>query len=831
MRIMHISDIHFNFENFRTSTLRKKLLSCVQEKDIKVDAIVITGDSIYKYGKTDGCEKFLAELKKRTGCKKSNIYICPGNHDVDRDNVKRNQRIETIRNSKKDTKGRTDITAQLADELMEVGYDRFSAFHYNVTGRKYKGFEVISRNRGEEKYRIININTCLLSKDDLDEGELRVCCSELEKLEKDIKNDNFVNILIMHHGIEYFDEEDIIPFQHWLEDNHIDIVLCGHSHRGSVRTLDETRTELKQFVCGATMLDNYTIPSFLIYDFNYQDAKANVELYSFEKEEWELGSNHLRIFSQGVYTYKLRRINQLKLKKSKSRYQGNRGFRFNKNNEGYLEQLIFCQTDFLTRLDDKIYTNYGRKIYSSKYNCKEEFSSEKIVSSLLKIGIPYKLALQVTEVAVDYLVSSEFKKEHFGDIKTEYVRNSVYFAICNLPCDYEKQFDKYEWAGKYARRYGHNDLQLVLCDVNGEDINISHTFISDTIIRDMFYRVTGSNGCYMAFPRAEIDDIAISILDFLKECDVYALKYEYLVNMLIEIASREPHPYIVTEESRERVLKYHRDKLDKHLKKMLNGTAEHITILETLYHSSALLVSMYANIIGYSETSPITILNQSISRMNSDKSLPISKITMIDIKKNMGDNEISWSEFIGLVQNICNSDIMKKVFVTQKNEVVCKICEFANISCKMYERYLERKTIYTGKMRDMLSIIVSKATGFVVKEPLGKQNNCFWVSTNWGNITALQYGLGRQVLFVIACDWKNDLNQVKKYLEKKRDDCGEVIWVKENGDKFDKDQIEEIQYSLKNININAFFVDKMIVSKWGEADTDVRKEIFELLIS
>ena len=202
MRIMHISDIHFNFENFRTSTLRKKLLSCVQEKDIKVDAIVITGDSIYKYGKTDGCEKFLAELKKQTGCNKSNIYICPGNHDVDRDNVKRNQRIETIRNSKKDTKGRTDITAQLADELMEVGYDRFSAFHYNVTGRKYKGFEVISRNRGEEKYRIININTCLLSKDDLDEGELRVCCSELEKLEKDIKNDNFVNILIMHHGFQ-----------------------------------------------------------------------------------------------------------------------------------------------------------------------------------------------------------------------------------------------------------------------------------------------------------------------------------------------------------------------------------------------------------------------------------------------------------------------------------------------------------------------------------------------------------------------------------------------------------------------------------------------------
>ena len=38
MRITHISDIHFNFENFKTSTLRNKLLSCVLEKEIKVDA-------------------------------------------------------------------------------------------------------------------------------------------------------------------------------------------------------------------------------------------------------------------------------------------------------------------------------------------------------------------------------------------------------------------------------------------------------------------------------------------------------------------------------------------------------------------------------------------------------------------------------------------------------------------------------------------------------------------------------------------------------------------------------------------------------------------------
>lgn len=63
MRVMQISDIHFNYTNFKTGTLRNRLLSYVQDNDIKVDAIIITGDSIYQYGQTDGCEKFLLELK------------------------------------------------------------------------------------------------------------------------------------------------------------------------------------------------------------------------------------------------------------------------------------------------------------------------------------------------------------------------------------------------------------------------------------------------------------------------------------------------------------------------------------------------------------------------------------------------------------------------------------------------------------------------------------------------------------------------------------------------------------------------------------------------
>lgn len=309
MKILHISDIHFNYKNFESEVLRNRFLRFISDNNIEVDAIIITGDSVYKYGQTEECEDFLERLINGVKCDKSNVYICPGNHDLDRENRKRANKICEVRESK------LDISFKDYEELVSDGYDRFNLFHQNVTGKKYVDFDVIERSNNEIKYRIISLNTCLLSIDERDERQLKVCCSKLENMASKIHNDECINILIMHHGIEYLKEEEFLQFQHWLSDNHIDIVMCGHSHRGGMTVLTETEHEIRQFVSGAIMLDNYAIPSFLIYDFNLNDMKANVKLYTFSNDKWGLENSHLRAFNNGTFQYELKRLQILKNKR------------------------------------------------------------------------------------------------------------------------------------------------------------------------------------------------------------------------------------------------------------------------------------------------------------------------------------------------------------------------------------------------------------------------------------------------------------------------------------------------------------------------------------
>lgn len=820
MKVLHISDIHFNYKNFKSEVLRDRFLRYISENNIEVNAIVITGDSVFKYGQTEECVLFLEKLRERAKCKKEDIYICPGNHDLDRENRKRADKIYEVRENK------LDITSEIYKMLVSDGYDRFNLFHKEVTDKKYIDFDVIERINDEIKYRIISLNTCLLSIDEQDEGQLRVCCSKLEELANEKYNDDYVNILIMHHGIEYLHEEEILQFQHWLSDNYIDIVMCGHSHRGGIAVLTETKYEIRQFVCGAIMLDNYAIPSFLIYDFDLKETKVDVELYTFSNDRWDLENSHLRAFRNGKFQYNLKRLQILKNRRELEKSPKMARIVSCKSK---LEKLNAAELAFFNELDQKVFEVYGKKIYSRKFDSRENFSTEKILSSLLNVGMPFETTLKVVETVVNTLVSSQYRKEHFGEMTTEVIRNEVYYTICHF--GFENNSNKYdisEWAGKYARKYGHNSLQLTIIDADDRRQSASIKYISDTIIRDMFFRVTGNDDCYKSLLRTEINRIALDISKFLKECSAYFLEYDVLIDFLIEIASQIPHPYIILEKRKKCILEYHEKKVRKHLNNLRCKKAEHITILETLYHSSALLVSMYSNVTGYNETSPITILHQSIAKLGMDDAkTPISKLHIVDLKKDMGNSNISWQEFVYLVYDICDSDIMKNIFVQQDNPVIPKIISFSEISLKIYCDYKNRNTLLFGKLENVLPAILSKGEGFVVKNPPKKQENCFWLSTNWTKEESLAYGLKKQILVVLTKNVEEDLSKVKKYLSEKTENCGETLWIQYDGNPFDSRYINMISEQILQIKIRPYFMEKALLEKWSTGN--VRKEMFDFL--
>ena len=82
-----------------------------------------------------------------------------------------------------------------------------------------------------------------MSKDDKDYGYLFVGFSELADLSDQIPKDEKINIVMMHHGVEWLQADDGRRFQHWLVQNNVKMVFCGHNHAPGMNILTEAISE------------------------------------------------------------------------------------------------------------------------------------------------------------------------------------------------------------------------------------------------------------------------------------------------------------------------------------------------------------------------------------------------------------------------------------------------------------------------------------------------------------------------------------------------------------------------------------------------------------
>ena len=89
MRIkwLHLSDIHFNYKNYESNSLREDFLKRIQSLDQSepFTHLFITGDVLYGNAKADEeTIMFVKKLMNIMGLTKQSVFIIPGNHDHDR---------------------------------------------------------------------------------------------------------------------------------------------------------------------------------------------------------------------------------------------------------------------------------------------------------------------------------------------------------------------------------------------------------------------------------------------------------------------------------------------------------------------------------------------------------------------------------------------------------------------------------------------------------------------------------------------------------------------------------------------------------------------------
>lgn len=294
---MVLSDLHMDFKNCTTKTARRELLKVLKKENEEEDIsfILITGDCLHRnHGDVEKSRAFIQEIGKSCGIEKDRIIICPGNHDIDRDNAIRNAAIKNYREH--------GVLPEVENCL--AGYVNFRELYSLVYSERYKPFFF----KDVDDFRVIEIDSCLLSKDDKDYGNLIVGFSELADLSDQIPKDEKINIVMMHHGVEWLQADDGRRFQHWLVQNNVKMVFCGHNHAPGMNILTEAISEnrlpmegIPQFTCGCALADSYSNPVFMVGKY-MKDGPLKIELYEYRNNsKWEKASGLLRSFPNGSY--------------------------------------------------------------------------------------------------------------------------------------------------------------------------------------------------------------------------------------------------------------------------------------------------------------------------------------------------------------------------------------------------------------------------------------------------------------------------------------------------------------------------------------------------
>jgi predicted phosphodiesterase/translation initiation factor 2B subunit (eIF-2B alpha/beta/delta family) len=257
VRWLHLSDLHFGCEELYPGikTIREKLLKFAREKLRRENYqyLFISGDLVYapEYWKKseedkqkikENIKSFLDEMTNELEITKDNIFIVPGNHDIQRTAEK-----EKIINK---------IT------LDDVVGGAFSDIDFITILKAQKDYINICKHLGVKNFcdkahkfignigdiNVLLLNTTLTTNKDDRRGDLLldggIFLKELQKC----KNKRTPLIVLAHHGPNWFQETSRIHLREIKNHSELPIFLCGHEHKANLDRYEN----MDVFFCGTT---------------------------------------------------------------------------------------------------------------------------------------------------------------------------------------------------------------------------------------------------------------------------------------------------------------------------------------------------------------------------------------------------------------------------------------------------------------------------------------------------------------------------------------------------------------------------------------------------
>ncbi len=336
LRCLHLSDLQMNFsqkegDNIAARSMLDTIKDLIAQEKL-IDFIIITGDLVHggKQEEYPASESFCRKLLEVTGLKARRLFIVPGNHDINRQDI-------SIMDIKRlySFKNQDDITKILTDSFylpkLLRKFSAFNAFAERVMARRlfdettYYFVEAVELEKEGQQFKInlVGLNSALFAGyTGDDQQKLALGLYQVERAMAALDEQALFSIAFFHHPFFCFHPADEDSKESLLR--RMDMVLTGHTHK----PIDAISTGLKgkAAVIGAVLDDpsHGTPNSFNLVEIDLIKSNVKVQFYKYlhEHKQWKKNTEVNPESEDGsfYFTFKSKRKIALALPEQKSFY-------------------------------------------------------------------------------------------------------------------------------------------------------------------------------------------------------------------------------------------------------------------------------------------------------------------------------------------------------------------------------------------------------------------------------------------------------------------------------------------------------------------------------
>jgi len=349
INFLQISDIHFQIENFHSRILRNKFIKKLSElhQEKCYDFIILTGDISHQgKGFTEDQTKFLLKILETLDLTINDLYLVPGNHDINRDE-ERSKLIEIINQNDNPSDA---LDSYMEDEgersILLKSFESFQSFYTSLFNKSYP-LEDLHFVVETEKCNLILLNTCIIADKSGEEGTLLIgkqkLLDTLEKLEKLELENGKNNIAIGHHSLECLNADEKQVLDNLLDDYNIDIYFAGHVHRAGYHIEANHSRNILNIICSGLHSDGYTVGGFVDGNVKNNNVAITQFVWNAEHAYWTVNNQLGRQMMDGVLRLPLPRFNN----------------KLNETNEEVRKSEVNKELKILFNENERIFKQYG----------------------------------------------------------------------------------------------------------------------------------------------------------------------------------------------------------------------------------------------------------------------------------------------------------------------------------------------------------------------------------------------------------------------------------------------------------------------------------------